>query len=315
MKLTHTRKCASVRVCKRRLSTHVCSRLTPCGVGAPPDPRLPATRPPARSSPSSDRQRAAGTSPPLPFLPTRHRGPRGGLTAAPGRAFRGAEGSEGEPSGAQPRRPRACGPATPSGPPVHPPGPTRTPPRLSRAAAQPPGRAGVKAAASRAAGGEPTIAAAARAAGWSGDRAGAAGTATRPGRRSPWEGPRSAHARRPAAATPNFRQSFLLSLSEPIRDSEWRRPPRHAPRPRRGGCRDGGQAPGLVRSARRSARCPPSPPAPRRRRGRADAVPGPPRPLPGPAVRHWGSPTGSCPRPGPPPARAPQAPADAAPRT
>lgn len=99
MKLTHTRKCASVRVCKRRLSTHVCSRLTPCGVGAPPDPRLPATRPPARSSPSSDRQRAAGTSPPLPFLPTRHRGPRGGLTAAPVGRSAGPRVRRGSPAG------------------------------------------------------------------------------------------------------------------------------------------------------------------------------------------------------------------------
>ena len=93
----------------------VCSRLTPCGVRAPPDPRLPATRPPARSSPSSDRPRAAGTSPPLLFLPTGHRGPRGGLTDAPGRAFRGAESAEGEPGGHSHGGPGSAGRPLPPG--------------------------------------------------------------------------------------------------------------------------------------------------------------------------------------------------------
>ena len=76
------------------------------------------------------------------------------------------------------------------------------------------------------------------------DRAGAAGTATRPGSHSRRKGPRSAHARRPAAAAPNFRQSFLLFLPEPTGDSEWRRPRGHAPRPRRGGGEDESLAPG-----------------------------------------------------------------------
>lgn len=68
-----------------------------------------------------------------------------------------------------------------------------------------------------------------------------------PGRCSGSEGPRSAHARRLAAAAPNFRQSFLPFLLEPAGDSE-RWPSARIASPGSGGAgaKKGVLAPGLV---------------------------------------------------------------------
>lgn len=137
------------------------------------------------------------------------------------------------------------------------------------------------------------------------------------------EGPRSAHARRPAGCSSELQAKFSAVPLGTGRDSEWW-PPAPSTSPGRGGA-------GTEMGVSSSSRCPPSPPAlhpaPARVLGarllptgpspgagkQAGALPGPPRPLPGRAERGAAAELPASRAPAP--ARVPQATAEVAPLT